>query len=280
MITGDQKLSSYDDNDQEWDGCRSGKLIPMDLLRRTTGTQLIMSESGFIYKFDENINAESPTYSLLMLIHFMNNNPMIYERIQTIGYDISCSVYKRCKKLLFEKIPDEIPFNAKVNQMIVTLLPIMNIPTFHIGNHTKNDMCINNEQTGFFHRSLNKFRNILHSLEKTTKESNDNKKNKYDLNSEVVEQTWKDWNLLKFLIPSNRRTFNFSMIQWQELHNLLNYNRLISKNFEFKEISSIKKIRSVPMDTNIYSKFPDTKTMQKKVTKVKYENADAMTVDF
>lgn len=220
---------------------------------------MLQTESGFIMGFEENVNPESPTYGLLTLIDYMKRNKDYYERMSACGYDISCGVYKRCKTLFSKKIIRDI----NVKSIIATILPISYIPKFHAKGHKK-DICKHKDGVGYFHPKLTKFKQVLTNIT----DSSNEKADKDDCNGEIVEQTWKQWNKLRFMFGMNKRSFNWTMLQWKLLYNKRNMMRLKHKGFRFVPIGNVLKIRSFETNSDMVE-FPDKKDMIANVQKAK-----------
>ena len=167
---------------------------------------MISTCSGFILSFRSIKRTESPTTVWLHIIRtiFCNEENRTYfnKTCAALGYDFMCTMVKR---LLGKKIETMFKNGDRDVHLLYYIiikkfgLQRLFIDIFHGINH-KYLECKSKE--GTFYPKNEKYKQIG-----------------FDINRNVVEQYWSQFNKLKFLKSYTSDKFGFSLFLVQELHN-------------------------------------------------------------
>ena len=186
-------------------GCRSGENTVQLRKRRTGGTMVLMTASGFVLSLSPILRTESPTEVLLRIVRtvWMGEDylEMFCRFCTNIGYDMMCNMLKR---LLGFKMLDMFNEGVKDVQFMCYVflafgLHRLFIDRFHSSKHKMKACC---ETDGVLNYYNIKFKHLMHKI-------NDN----------ICEQFWVCFNKLKSAKVLGTERFNIMLLLKRELEN-------------------------------------------------------------
>lgn len=259
-------MTVLNESNAEFVGCRDESKKPALKPTVSDGTNAIFNEAGLLISFVENVNPETPTNSLLQLLGFFKKNTDYFNRVCAFGYDINCGLYKRIRNIINNEMES---FAQSDHNLIMAILPLMFVCQWHFDKHTEAECEL------LFNPKSNKFKNILWSIQSSSHPRNDGNKN--HCNGEIVEQKWRPWNKLFFVQTMNRRTFNLTMLMFQDYNNEKLFSKLSRQGFKWIPIDMVQPIRDFQdilaaprMD------FPNQMQMLQNLSKAKLIDTDIL----
>lgn len=230
-------------------GCRKKQNMKTTTATSTHGLNALFTTTRFCIELREEVYTESPTKIIFSIAKALTRNQTgikYYQRIEALGYDFMCNIYKTLRSLYSAK-----KLSERERKFWLPLMDRLFIDLFHVRNH-KNPICIHNPDTGILNPKLDKFNSILITDSKSNKWAND----------QVVEQFWSAFNKYTYLRALGKEKYRFFLILKREHNNLKRIKVMQKQGWIFIPISFISNLRiwdSIPPDAPL----PSTPLLQK-----------------
>ena len=211
-------------------GCRKKQNMKTTTATSTNGLNALFTTTQFCIELREELYTESPTKIIFSIAKALTRNQTgikYYQRIEALGYDFMCNIYKTLRSLYSAK-----KLSERERKFWLPLMDRLFIDLFHVRNH-KNPICIHNPNTGILNPKLDKFNSILITDRKSNKWAND----------QVVEQFWSAFNKYTYLRALCKEKYRFFLILKREHNNLKRVKVMQKKGWTFIPISFISNLR-------------------------------------
>ena len=232
----------------KYKGCRKSKYISGATTARTKGLNGLFNTAGVMIKLSEEIIRETPTAVLLDIADSCTNNPTSIEyanRIEAIGYDMMCRIYRHLKTLIENKRLPSIQA-----EFWCDLINRAFIDIWHIYTHT-DDLC---QENGIFHPKLKKFNYILYNVNQLMDRVND----------QIAEQFWSTMNATSQLKAMNKETFLIFLLDKRSYYNKAKINEIKQNGWTFIPIKWCTSLRNVESAQDAYAKLPSEQDLKSK----------------
>ena len=231
----------------KYKGCRKSKFISGATTARTKGLNGLFNTAGVMIKLSEEIIRETPTAVLLDIGDSCTNNPTSIEyanRIEAIGYDMMCRMYRHLKTLIKNK---RLP--AIQAEFWCDLIWRAFIDIWHIYTHT-DELC---KEDGIFHPKLEKFNNILYNINDLMIRVND----------QIAEQFWSTMNATSQLKAMNKETFLIFLMDKRSYYNEAKINEIKKNGWIFIPIKWCKPLRNIKSGKAKNAKLPSEQNLKR-----------------